>query len=331
MKKQIPTVILAFACAVLAVALHLSRQENAALRQENASLVSLSEQMATAGPAPAEAARVETAPVETVQAGAAAGSLPEEESATAGEAASAEAEESAGRRMMSSIAKMMENPTMNKVMEASQRGAVGALYSDLIEYLDLNKEETEYFMDLLMYRQMKQMDLGMKMMAGGDVSEEEKKEMIADIKEATDLVKKEMKAFLNDDEDYDEFEFYEKTMGERMMLSQMDQQLTGTDSELSDETYRELLGMMHDAKNDFEFTTDLHDDENMDMSAERFSKENIDRFTNDMDELYAIIIDQANAILTPAQLDRFREAITATLEMQKVSMEMAAQMFGGGE
>jgi hypothetical protein len=58
MNKQIPTVILALACTVLAVALYLSRQENAALRQEITSLISLSEQMAAADSIPAEAAQM---------------------------------------------------------------------------------------------------------------------------------------------------------------------------------------------------------------------------------------------------------------------------------
>ena len=325
MNKQIPAVVLAVACTVLAVALYRANQKIAALEQEGAGLASGSEKSAAADPVPATVASAETVRVDPP-----AVSLPKEEAVTAADAASGETAEPSGRRMMKSLAKMMENPTMNKVMEASQRGAVGALYTDLIEYLDLNAEETEYFMDLLMYRQMKQMDLGMKMMSG-DVSHEEKQKMIADIKEATELVKEEMKAFLNNDEDYAEFEFYEKTMEERMMLSQMDQQLAGTDKELSDEAYRELLGMMHDTKKNFEFTSDLHDEENMDLSPERFSKENLDRYASDMDELTAIIADRAQALLTPEQLTAFTEALKTTIEMQKASLEMASQMFGGGK
>jgi len=322
MNKQIPTVILALACTVLAVALYLSRQENAALRQEITSLISLSEQMAAADSIPAE-----TAPVEIE---ALAGSLPEKEAASAVDASSSSEEESAGRRMMSSMAKMMENPTMNKVMEASQRGAIGALYSDLIEYLDLDAEETEYFMDLLMYRQMKQMDLGMKMMAG-DITEEEKTTIADELEEADETVKAEMEKFLNNAEDYGEFQFYEKTMGERMMLSSMDQKLAGTDEALSDETYRAVLDMMHEAKKNYAFSSDLHDEKNTDLSPERFSKENLESFASDMDALNELIIKQAQTILTPDQLKALEEAIRSTAEMQKAQLEMAAQMFGGGK
>ena len=116
-----------------------------------------------------------------------------------------------------SIAKMMENQTMNKVMEASQRGTISALYSDMIEYLDLNEEETEYFMDLLVYRQMKQVDMAMKIMSG-QLSDEEKEALMKGVEEVQGIVTDEMKKFLNNDEDFAEFEYFEKTMSERMML-----------------------------------------------------------------------------------------------------------------
>ena len=290
MKKQIPVALLAIICIVLAVGLAGSKKENTRLKQQITELTAASEKVFTAESTPASEEAVVA-----ITTTALAENLPSEETAPA------EEKESAGRRMMSSMAKMMENPTMNKVMEASQRGAIGALYSDLIEYLDFDAEETEYFMDLLMFRQMKQMDLGMKMMTG-DMSEEEKKTLGEELKEASETVKTEMEKFLNSPEDFDEFEFYEKTMGERMMLSSMDQKLAGSDAELSEETYREVLDMMHEEKKNFDFSSDLHDEENSDLSPERFSKENLESFGNDMDELNKAIIEQAQNILTAARV-----------------------------
>jgi hypothetical protein len=322
MNKHVPSIILAITAAALAAALYSSRQQNAQLEEEIARLSGGPEPFVVSEPAQEEGPTAES-PVAAVPAA-------ETVAAQAESAAEPDRQETSGRRMMKSIAQMMENPTMNKVMEASQRGAIGALYTDLIDYLDLNAEETKYFMDLLMYRQMKQVELGMKMMSG-EAGDEETQKMAADIKEASDTVKKEMKAFLNDDEDYAEFEFYEKTMGERMMLAQMDQSLAGADAALSDQTYRELLGMMQDKRNDFEFTSDLNDQENMDMSPERFSRENLQNYADDMDRLNEIIIEQARGMLTPEQIEAFIAAINTTSEMQKAQLEMAASMFGGGE
>ena len=320
MIKQLPAVILACACAILAYLLHATREENKRLTRtlaEHRTSAETSKPRADTGPMTAAAN-----PPAVADANAPAPRInPEADEPTFAESS---------RRMMSSMTKMMENPTMNKMMEASQRGAVGALYSDLIEYLKLNAEETEYFMNLLMYRQMKQMDLAMKVMSG-NLSEEEKQRLTADMKEAEDLVKTEMESFLNSDSDYAEFEFYEHTMGERMMLSQMDGQLAGSDAALSDETYRALLGMMHDEREAFPFSSDLSDQENMNIGPERFSKENLDRFAQDNEELYRIIIGKAQSMLTPEQLKAFEEAINTTIEMQRAQLEMAAQLFGGGE
>ena len=114
-----------------------------------------------------------------------------------------------------------------------------------------------------------------------------------------------------------------------MMLSQMDQSLSTSDDVMSDETYRALLGMMHDEKQNYDFTTDLHDEKNTDMSPERFSKENLQNFSNDMNALNNRIIEKARSMLSPEQLKAFEEAIKATMEMQEAQLEMAGQMFGG--
>ena len=78
----------------------------------------------------------------------------------------AEEPETSGRRMMRSISKMLDNPAMNKMMAASQRGALDVMYADLVDQFQLTGEEKEQFMELLLARQMNMVDLSMKMMAG---------------------------------------------------------------------------------------------------------------------------------------------------------------------
>lgn len=315
MKKQIPAIMLAVVSIALGLALYAAKQDNAALRQQMAAMGN----PVSAEPDPVIEAQLVEPPPE----------IPETSPAV--EAFSkVEEKEDPGKRMMSSLSQMMENPTMNKVMEASQRGAVGALYSDMIEYLDLDTDETKYFMDLLMFRQMKSVDLAMKMMSG-NLSDEEKKALTDEVKEAGKTVKEEMEQFLNNPDDFAEWEFYEKTMGERMMLSQMDQHLAGGEGALSDEEYRDLLSVMHEEKKNYNFSSDLHDDQNSEISAQRFSKENIEKHANDIRQLNKLIVAKAQAILTPEQLAAFVESLKATTEMQIAQLEMAGQMFSGGK
>ena len=240
MSKHIPTIILLIACIVLSVILVQTKQELSSLKQA-AQTPEVHPEMSEDVPA---ADKDQVTADSTEQLAVAEELEPVKE---------AEAEEQSGRRMMATMAKAMgDNPTMNKVMEASQRGAVGALYADMIEYLNLNAEETKYFMDILMQRQMTHVEFGMKLMSG-EITEEEKAELMKAMKEAEETVKTEMEKFLNNADDFEEFKYYEKTMGERMMLSQMDQALAGTDHELTDETYREVLDMMHEEKKSFDF------------------------------------------------------------------------------
>ncbi|MBN2162465.1 MAG: hypothetical protein JXR25_08565 [Pontiellaceae bacterium] len=316
MKKQIPAILLAVVCAILAIAYVDARNTIREFQQGESG---------TTKPCCATTDMTdETSTTNTDRPTSEDGEIVAMQDAV--DSISAQADD--GRRMMENIAKMMENPTMNKVLEASQRGSVGALYADMIEYLDLNPEETKYFMDLLMFRQMKQVDMAMKVMSG-QLSDEDKAAMQKDIDAAQVTFKEEMAKFLNSTEDYAEFEYYEKTMGERMMLSQMDQDLGGSGAELSDDTYRELLGIMHDERESFDFTSDLTNQQNTDLSPERFSRQNLQNFANDMHQLNTAICEKAQPILSTEQYEAFVSSLKSFTEVQISQLEMAASMFGG--
>lgn len=319
MKKMIPAILLAIVCLALSLTLYSTMQENSRLKQQLSDLANTSDHPKST---PIKSMEPEDQTIPAI----AAQSAREE---TTPLAETPDTEKEAGQRMMSHVAKMMdENPTMNKIVEASQRGVMGALYSDLIEYLDLNAEESRYFMDLLMQRQMKNVELGMKMMSG-QLSEEEQAALMEEVKLTTTTVKDEMKNFLNSEEDFAEFEFYEKTIGERMMLSQVDAKLAGTDSALSEDSYNEVLKIMHEERNDFPFTNDLGDNESMDMSAERFSQANIDRYMKETLELGENINRQLETILTPEQMAAYLESGEAMLHLQASQLQQAKQAFGG--
>lgn len=317
MKKQIPAIILAITSTIFAVSLYKTKYENSQLRKELAkteagaseSDKTIKKTNAVSKTPSGVTNRAVTAFVET--------EAPETK----------EQEEISQRRMMSTMVKMLEeNPTMNRVMEASQRGAISALYSDLVEYLGLDAEETEYFMDLLMYRQMKNVDMVMKMMSG-ELTEEEKTALTEEVELAGETVKEGMENFLNDSEDYAEWEFYEDTVGERMMLSQMDQMLG--DAALPEDTYREVLEIMHNERENFDWSTDLADNEKMDLSAERFSQENIQKHLADTKVMGEEMYERLKEILTPEQLEAWAKSGEAMQAMSDAQMQQAGQMFGG--
>ncbi|HSR87785.1 MAG TPA: hypothetical protein VLL07_02430 [Pontiella sp.] len=312
MKKKIPVIILALVCVVLAIELYETKNEiNTTPQEPNQpdAVVSIPE---------------ETNPVPELAPRPAAGMTNQ---AVTELAEPEEQKETSRQRIMADMSKTMEeNPTINKMIEASQRGAIGALYSDMIEYLGLNAEETSYFMDVLMYRQMANVDVHMKMMAGG-LTEEEKAALMEKVKLANETTRSEMEKFLNDDEDFKEFEYYEDTIGERMVLSQMDQKLG--DEALSDESYREVLEIMREERENYDWSTDLHDQENRDLSPERFSTENIQKHIADIIALGKLMDARMQEILTPEQLEAWRESGAAMQALIEGQLQQANMIFGG--
>jgi hypothetical protein len=324
MKKQLPTILLGIACIALLAAFLYANRTIGQLKQQIAAAESRSPM---AGPTDSGAA---TATAQEQVAVPSRTQTPERMAAVTAPQPVVQPDEPPARRMMESIAKMMDNPTMNQVLEASQRGTISALYADFIDYLGLNPEESEYFMDLLMHRQMAAVDYAMKAMAG-NLDPESLAALQAEVEEANRMVEKEMEYFLNDPDDFAEFKYYEDTTNERMMLSQLDEDLAGTEMALSDETYRDLLGMMHEERNSFQFSTDLAEGDNLDLSPERISRENIQLLAEDLRTLNNNIIDGARNILTPDQLAAFEKSMDSNMELQLSQLEMAAQLFGGNQ
>ena len=234
--------------------------------------------------------------------------------------------DSSGRRVMRNISEMWENPTMNKVMVASQKATLGVLYEDLIDYLVLDEKEKKYFMDLLMARQMTRVESAMKLM-GGDVTEDERKALRQLMKDSNEEMREEMEYFLNDEEDLTEWEFYEKTMAERMTVSGFEQALAQTETPLPDGVDRQLVKIMHEEKENFDFSTDLHDESKMDTSAERFSEENLQKFKGDIEDLDALIAERVIELMSTPQFEQFLKNQEQMRQMKLSQLQMAAQMF----
>ncbi len=314
MKRKMPIILLVIVCAALAVFLQLQQREKAQMAKKIADM----EAGSHSGNQPTEAHQA-AGQDQTAR---------EDGPATIDETPEPEPDRSVDgtSRIMRDMAKTMEeNPTINKMIEASQRGAIGALYADMIEYLGLNADETKYFMDLLMYRQMANVDAHIKM-TSGTLTEEEKQALQEHVYEVNDAMRAEMEQFLNDSKDFEEFKYYEDTIGERMMLSQMDQMLG--ENALPEDSYREVLNIMYEEREKYNWSTDLNDNENRDLSAERYSQENIRKHIADVKAVGELMDQRMQAILTPEQLAAWRESGLAIQSLIEGQLLQANQMYG---
>lgn len=229
-------------------------------------------------------------------------------------------------RIIEDFSAMMDNPQMNEMMRASQKGTLEVMYKDLLDQFEFSPEERSHFMDMLMARQMFRVETSMKMM-GGKNTPEEMKLLGEEMKEYDQQVKAEIETFLNSEEDVGEFEFFEKTIAERMSLSGFKSKMAQANMPIESSQERQLLEIMADQKSRYAFTSDLNDDQNYNMGGDRFSGDNIDRFENDLINLHALIAEESRSVLEPDQLSALSESLEGMRTMQLSQLRMAANMF----
>jgi hypothetical protein len=89
------------------------------------------------------------------------------------------------------------------------------------------------------------------------------------------------------------------------------------------------MDAMYQEREKFPFASSYVDQRNPDIT--RFTAENTVRFNEEYSQLNEKVATRAAAILTPAQLEIFRQSQEQQMNMVKMQMEMGARMFGGKE
>ena len=117
-----------------------------------------------------------------------------------------------------SIANMMKDPAMKNMMRTTQATSIRQMYGDLVKQWSLSPEEADTFYNLLLDKQMDQMDQGMKFMEKGPDAVDAANTANAGDPDA------QLKASLGDDL-YKQYRAYEKTLSERLTVNQLQQQL----------------------------------------------------------------------------------------------------------
>lgn len=217
-----------------------------------------------------------------------------------------------------------ENPAINEMMAAQQRGTLQYLYKNLIANLDLNPEEESYFLDLLLARQMRQVSYALSAMQG-DLSEEERKTLRTELDEVNQAVSDEIWEFLNNEEDFQAFEYYEKTMGTRMEVDAFAKATAAAGEPLEDETYSRIVDMIYNQRQEFPFSTGLDNNDNLDFSS--LSQAAIEQHLSELRQFNGFVAEIASHHLSPSQLAAFVKNQEQMATMKASSLRMAAKMF----
>lgn len=228
------------------------------------------------------------------------------------------------------FAEMFKNPEMRDMIKQQQKTVLGGMvdknYADFFKSMNLTPEQTATMKDLIMNKMLGGAELGMEMM-GGEMDADKRAELTKKMKETTDALDSQIKALLGD-ENYSLFQSYEKSIPDRMAVSQLETQL-GDNMALNLDQKSLLISAMSEERQGFKFTTDFGNQSNPspDMMS-RFTEENINQYLQEQEQLNQRYLARAQQILTPEQYTAYEKSLKTQQEMAKMGMKMAAQMFG---
>jgi ABC-type transporter Mla subunit MlaD len=137
-----------------------------------------------------------------------------------------------------------------------------------------------------------------------------------------------VKAFLGDAR-YAQYQDYQQTVGERMLLNQFKQQV-GSDFNLSDPQTEALLSFMKEEKKNVAASTGLPlADANQDTAKLQamMSDGKLDELLQAQETIGQRVYDRARTILSPEQLATLGRFQTNQMQMMRLGMGMAKKMF----
>ncbi len=238
--------------------------------------------------------------------------------------------DSKGANPMSAFSEMFKNPEMKEMIKQQQKTALVPMieknYARLFADLHLTTEQSSALKEMLLNKQLGAADAGMALLSG-DSDPAKRKEITQQIKAATDASDAQIKEFLGTD-GFTQYQDYEKSMGERMTVNGLKDQLASGATALSDEQEQQLVQLMSQERKNFKFTTDLSDKTKFDGDfASALSEEKMTGYFRELDQLNQQYISKAQGVLTPDQLAAYEKQLKNQQAMAKMGMQMAAKMF----
>lgn len=230
------------------------------------------------------------------------------------------------------VASMFKDPDMREMIKSQQKVALGPVikkeYSDLFKQLNLTPEQSAAFSDLVMKKMMGNTDAGLSML-DGNLDASQRADLAKQVKEQSDAVDAEIKQFLGDN-NFQTYQSYEKTLADRMTMSQFNDQLAGTPTELSPAQQTQLIQALTEARSSFNWSSGLSQQDagaNGDIAG-MLTQENIAKYVAEHEQFDQQFLTRAQTFLTPDQLAAFQKYQKSQRDLQVMSMKMAGQMLG---
>jgi len=240
-------------------------------------------------------------------------------------------EESGGKSMMAGMAKMFESEDGKKMMRTQMAMGIKMQYVGIAKDLNLDPKAADQVFALLADQQAAMTEATFAMMQDGGLDEEATKSLSA----KTESVKKEydekLRAVLGED-GMKQLTGYERTTGDRMMLSMHEQQFAAAGAPLETNQREGLLQIMKTER--LKTPASAFDASNQSDPSKAFSamKDDaaIDKWIAQEEDYQRRVLQAAPNALNPDQVSALQQSLKQQLEMQRFGVKMGREMFKGG-
>lgn len=226
------------------------------------------------------------------------------------------------------VAALVNSKGLQSVIASQQSAMIAMTYKDLLDRLKLSPEERDYMQKLLLDRQMVQVTNGMQMM-NGSLAPEDRAALGQQIMQGVNDDDAKIHTFLNSDADYATYQSYSGQETERTEIGMFESSL-GDGTALDPATADSLAGLLSDTRKNFPFTVDFYNKANF-ANPSVLNTPTVNKFLDEQVQYQAQVADKAAALLTPAQLQAFKQNQAAMGQMTKMQMSNIVQMSGGGQ
>ena len=221
------------------------------------------------------------------------------------------------------MSKMMKDPAMKELIRSQHKTLMKSMYGALFKELKLSADDQKKLTDLMIDGQLSGVDSMGDLLSKDDTARTNAMNVVT---EQQKKLNDDIKAMLGE-EKFAQYETYQKSVGDRLVLNQFQQQLG--DTPLRDDQMKQLLQLMADEK----ARTPPVFSEDPSRAAETYgqlaNEEAMNKHFKWQEEYNQRVLDGAGRVLNAEQLKEFTEFQEAQMSQQRLGLKMAREMFGG--
>ncbi len=229
---------------------------------------------------------------------------------------------------MRTMAKMFNDPEMKEMMRSQQAMGIQMMYGDLAKELGLSPDDANHVMELLTDRQLAMAGKSMALMDGSGRDEAKMEEIGKEVNQSREEYDKQIENILGKDR-YSKLQEYERTLGDRMILNQLQQQFTARGISLEEPQRQNLLKVMVDER--LKTPPTPWDANNPDVAGQMkalSSDETMNQLFEQQKQINNRVLTRARDFLSPDQINALQQSQEQQLQMQQMGMKMGRQMLG---